>query len=101
MDRQQALDLLHDNLKSENLRKHCLATEVIMRALAERLDEPVDLWGATGLLHDLDYEQTADQPSEHGLRTADILAATDLPPEAITAIKAHNAEALGVERKST
>ena len=101
MDRQQALDLLHDNLKSENLRKHCLATEVIMRALAERLDEPADLWGATGLLHDLDYEQTADQPSEHGLRTADILAATDLPPEAITAIKAHNAEALGVERKST
>ena len=54
MDRQQALDLLHNNLKAENLRKHCLATEAIMRALAERLDEPVDLWGIAGLLHDLD-----------------------------------------------
>lgn len=101
MDRQQALDLLHNHLKAENLRKHCLATEAIMRALAERLDEPVDLWGIVGLLHDLDFEETADQPSEHGLRTAAILAARDLPPEAITAIKAHNAEALGVERKST
>jgi putative nucleotidyltransferase with HDIG domain len=101
MDRQQALALLHNHLNSGNLRKHCLATEAIMRALAERLDEPADLWGIVGLLHDLDYEQTSDQPSEHGLRTADVLAATDLPPEAITAIKAHNAEALGVERKST
>jgi predicted hydrolase (HD superfamily) len=61
----------------------------------------VDLWGIVGLLHDLDFEETADQPSEHGLRTAAILAARDLPPEAITAIKAHNAEVLGVERKST
>ena len=101
MDRQQALDLLNNHLKAGNLRKHCLATEAIMRALAERLDEPEDLWGIVGLLHDLDFEETADQPSEHGLRTAAILAARDLPPEAITAIKAHNAEALGVERKST
>ena len=83
MDRQQALDLLNNHLKAENLRKHCLATEAIMRALAERLDEPVDLWGVTGLLHDLDYEETAEQPSEHGLRTAAILADSDLPPEAI------------------
>jgi hypothetical protein len=95
MDRQQALDLLHNHLKSGNLRKHCLATEAIMRALAERLDEPVDLWGLAGLLHDLDYEQTADQPSEHGLHAADILTSSGLPPEVITAIKAHNAEALG------
>jgi putative nucleotidyltransferase with HDIG domain len=100
MERQQALDLLHNHLKGGNLRKHCLATEAIMRALAERLDEPVDLWGVTGLLHDLDYEETAGQPSEHGLRTAAILADSDLPPEAITAIKAHNAEALGVQRNS-
>ncbi|MGD8437262.1 MAG: HDIG domain-containing protein [Syntrophobacterales bacterium] len=101
MDRQQALDLLHNHLKSGNLRKHCLATEAIMRALAERLDEPVDLWGLAGLLHDLDYEQTVDQPSEHGLHAADILTSSGLPPEVITAIKAHNAEALGLERKST
>lgn len=71
-----------------------------MRALAEKLGESVELWGVVGLLHDLDFEETADRPAEHGLKTAAVLAETDLPPDAITAIKAHNAEALGVERKS-
>jgi putative nucleotidyltransferase with HDIG domain len=100
MDRQQAIELLHNHMEAGNLLKHCLATEAVMRALAERLDEPVDLWGITGLLHDLDYEETADQPSQHGLRTAAILVESDLPPEVITAIKAHNAETLGLERRS-
>ena len=100
MDRQQALDLLESHMRADNLRKHCLATEAVMRALAERLDEPVDLWGITGLLHDLDYEATAGNPSEHGLKTATILADSDLPTEVINAIKAHNAEVLGLERQS-
>ena len=100
MNRQEALDLLNSHLSADNLRKHCLATEAIMRALAVRLGEPVDLWGIAGLLHDLDYEETADNPSEHGLKTAAILAESDLPPEVISAIKAHNAEALGLARQS-
>ena len=100
MDRQQALDLLDSHMRADNLRKHCLATEAVMRALAERLDEPIDLWGITGLLHDLDYEETAGNPSEHGLKTATMLAGSDLPTEVINAIKAHNAEVLGLERQS-
>ena len=100
MDRQQALDLLDSHMRADNLRKHCLATEAVMRALAERLDEPIDLWGITGLLHDLDYEETAENPSEHGLKTATMLAGSDLPTEVINAIKAHNAEVLGLERQS-
>jgi putative nucleotidyltransferase with HDIG domain len=101
MDRQRALELFNKHVKADYLRKHCLATEAVMRALAERLDEPAELWGIVGLLHDLDYEETADQPAEHGLKSAAILANSDLPSEVISAIKAHNAEALGVERKST
>ena len=100
MDRHQALDLLESHLRADNLKKHCLATEAVMRALAERLDEPVELWGIAGLLHDLDYEETAENPSEHGLKTAAILADSDLPAEVISAIKAHNAEVLGLERQS-
>lgn len=100
MDRQQALDLLKSHMRADNLQKHCLATEAVMRALAERLDEPVELWGIAGLLHDLDYEETAENPSEHGLKTATILADSDLPAEVISAIKAHNAEVLGLERQS-
>jgi putative nucleotidyltransferase with HDIG domain len=100
MDRQQALALLESHMRADNLKKHCLATEAVMRALAERLDEPVELWGIAGLLHDLDYEETAENPSEHGLKTATILADSDLPAEVISAIKAHNAEVLGLARQS-
>ena len=100
MDRQQALDLFNKHVKADNLKKHCLATEAVMQALAERLGESAELWGIVGLLHDLDYEETADLPAEHGLKTVAILADSDLPPGVMSAIKAHNAEALGVERKS-
>jgi putative nucleotidyltransferase with HDIG domain len=100
MDRQQALALLESHMRADNLKKHCLATEAVMRALAERLDEPVELWGIAGLLHDLDYEETAENPSEHGLKTASILTDSNLPAEVISAIKAHNAEVLGLERRS-
>jgi putative nucleotidyltransferase with HDIG domain len=101
MDRQQALQLLQQYARADNLLKHCLATEAVMRALAQHLGQPVELWGVAGLLHDLDYEETADRPEEHGLRTVAILAEAHLPPDVVNAIKAHNAEALGVERRST
>jgi putative nucleotidyltransferase with HDIG domain len=100
MDRQGALGFLDRYVKAENLRKHCLATEAVMRALAAYVGEPVEVWGLTGLLHDLDFEETADRPEVHGLRTVSILAGTGLPPEALGAIKAHNAEGLGVERET-
>jgi len=100
MDRERALDFLDRHVKADNLRKHCLATEAVMRALAGHLGEPVELWGLTGLLHDLDFEETADRPEVHGLKTVFILAGTDLPAEALEAIRAHNAEGLGLERKT-
>ena len=65
-----------------------------MRALAVRFGENEDLWGLTGLLHDLDYPTTAENPARHGLDTADMLAGK-LPEEALTAIRAHNAEMNG------
>ena len=100
MDRQDALTLLHEHVKTENLLKHCLATEAVMRALAKHLGESVEIWGVAGLLHDLDYEETMTQPNGHGLRTAAVLAESELPSEVIGAIKAHNAEALGLTRAS-
>jgi putative nucleotidyltransferase with HDIG domain len=100
MDWREALDLFDRHVKAENLRKHCLATAAVMRALALHLGEPVELWGIAGLLHDLDFEATANQPEVHGLKTAAILGETDLPAEVIAAIKAHNAEGLGVQRQT-
>jgi putative nucleotidyltransferase with HDIG domain len=100
IDRDRALCLMREYLKKDNLRKHSLATEAIMRTLAERLGYDVDSWGIAGLLHDLDYEQTRDNPAIHGLKTAEILERKGVDPEIIQAIKAHNAEALGLQRGS-
>ncbi|ROR03111.1 HDIG domain-containing metalloprotein [Desulfosoma caldarium] len=93
-----ALVLLDKHLHSNTLKKHCLATQAIMRELARRFQEDEETWAIAGLLHDLDYEITKDVPSEHGKKTVEILDGTDLSPEVKDAILRHNAEALGLER---
>lgn len=91
--------LFSSKVTSENLAKHCLATKAIMEKLAARLGEDPLVWGWTGLLHDLDFEETKDAPERHGLVAAAWLEELGVRPEIIAAIKAHNAEALGLERK--
>jgi putative nucleotidyltransferase with HDIG domain len=100
ISRDDAVKLMEECLQGDSLRKHCYATEMVMRAMAERLGHDPEAWGIIGLLHDIDYEETKDQPSRHGLRTAEILGSKGVGSEVIEAIKAHNAEALGIERKT-
>jgi putative nucleotidyltransferase with HDIG domain len=100
MNRDEAVALLRSCVKSENLVKHCLATEAIMRALAQRLQADAELWALAGLLHDLDFEETKDAPAQHSLKTAQILEQHGFPAEFVKAVKAHNAEALGLQRET-
>jgi len=53
----QALNILHDWVQSESLRKHCYAVADSMKHFALLRGEDVDLWEAVGLLHDMDYER--------------------------------------------
>ena len=94
IERQSALALLAEQKTPPSLLQHALASEAIMRALAQHFGENEDLWGLTGLLHDLDYPATAENAARHGLDTAEMLAG-QLPDEALTAIRAHNAEMNG------
>ncbi|GAH46995.1 unnamed protein product, partial [marine sediment metagenome] len=65
MTRKEALSSIKVNVGNENLVKHMLATEAIMRALAKRLGEDEEEWGLTGLLHDIDAELTGGDMSTH------------------------------------
>lgn len=87
--RTEALTLLKNYLQDDKLRKHSFAVEAIMKETASNLNKDVHLWGIVGLLHDIDYEYTQNNPNEHGNVSAELLKDL-LPPQAINAIKAHN-----------
>lgn len=89
IDRTEAIIMLHNYLKEDSLRKHSYAVEAIMNGLAEYLHEDTQLWSLIGLLHDIDYEYTQNNPNEHGSISADILNDL-LPSGGINAIKGHN-----------
>jgi uncharacterized protein len=90
IDRAPVLAEVEARVANENLRRHMLATEAIMRALAARLGEDPDLWGLAGLGHDLDSEETESDFTRHGAVAADRLRELGLPEEAAHAVAAHN-----------
>ncbi|KPJ71475.1 phosphohydrolase [Parcubacteria bacterium DG_74_3] len=90
MNRKEALKLVKEKIKNQNLVKHCLAVEACMRALALHFNENEEKWGLAGLLHDIDYEQTKDKPSLHSILGAKTLEELGLEKEIIEAVKTHN-----------
>ena len=90
MERTEALELLKTQLTTINLFKHSLAVEAIMGALARRFGEDEDLWRLAGLLHDIDYEFTKDDPHAHSLKGSEMLAEAGLDPRIVYAVKVHN-----------
>src|SRR5271165_2333369 len=97
--RAQAWDLLCEWTQSDSLRRHMLAVEAAMRAYAPRFDGDVELWGLTGLLHDLDYERYPDLTDGHPRYAMRELERRGYPPELVRAVASH-ADYLGVERVS-
>jgi len=90
LDRAPVLAEVEARVANQHLRRHMLATEAIMRALAVRLGEDADVWGLAGLGHDLDAEETEADVTRHGAVAAETLGALGLPPEAVHAVAAHN-----------
>jgi putative nucleotidyltransferase with HDIG domain len=88
--RDEILTLLHEHTETPGLRKHALAVETAMRAYARRFGEDADLWGATGLIHDFDYEKHPT-PEEHPRFGCRILKERGYPDTMIEAIMGHAA----------
>ncbi len=96
--RAEAYALLCEWVESESLRRHMLAVEAAMRAYARHYNEDEELWGLTGLLHDLDYERFADMAdTENGHPRTELrlFRARGYPAPLIHAVEAH-ATFLGV-----
>jgi putative nucleotidyltransferase with HDIG domain len=99
LSRDAAWDLLCEWTESDSLRRHMLAVEAAMRAYARRFGEDEELWGLTGLLHDLDYERYPDLGTGHPRMALEELERRGYPPELVRAVASH-ADFLGVSRDS-
>jgi len=107
MIRDEAYQLLTKYLKNQNLIKHCLAAEAVMRELYRHFYQNTpefnaigeETWGITGLLHDADYELCKGRPEIHGLLLID-KEGDKIPSDIAHAIKAHNYEKTLVLPKS-
>jgi putative nucleotidyltransferase with HDIG domain len=73
IDRQKAQQVLEGNIKDPITRLHMIESEAIMKAVARKLGEDEEKWGIIGLLHDIDWELTKNNPVEHGLKMPEIL----------------------------
>src|SRR5512135_173830 len=100
--RDEAWNLLCEWTQSDSLRKHALAVEASMRAYAQHYGADEELWGITGLVHDLDFERFPDMDDpvnghpRTGLR---VLRELNYPPEVVQAVAGH-APFLGEPRQT-
>jgi len=101
LTREEALTLVKKNITKRNTLYHMIAVEAIMKSLARHLSENEELWGLTGLLHDIDYEKTEGNPEKHALLSEKILDNFDVPEEIVRAIKAHNFHYTNVKPQNT
>ena len=96
--RPEAVTLLHEWVQSDSLRKHMLAVEAALRTYARHYSEDEEVWGITGLLHDLDYERCPnmdDQENGHPRTELRLFRENGYPDELLHAVEAH-ATFLGV-----
>ena len=90
--RADAYQLMCEWVQSESLRKHMLAVEAALRDYARHFGEDEDLWGLTGLLHDLDYERCPDMDDAidgHPRTELRLFVERGYPEPLIHAVQAH------------
>ena len=99
VSRDEAWNLFCEWTESESLRKHVLGVEAAMVAYARRFGQDEELWAATGILHDLDYEKYPDLETGHPRYALKELERLGYPPEMVDAVAGH-APYLGVARET-
>lgn len=90
MTREEALKAIREKVKNENLVKHMIATEAIMRALARRLNQNEEEWGMAGLLHDIDVELVNNDMAQHSRLASQLVKNMGMSNEVAHAILTHN-----------
>jgi putative nucleotidyltransferase with HDIG domain len=89
MDRETAHAFAHERCLKETTYRHLISVEGVMRALARRFDEDPNLWGFTGLFHDLDQDHTGDDGAQHARLAAEWLREAGVDERVVNGVLAH------------
>lgn len=105
ISREEAFKLVEKYVTTPWLKLHMRESEVIMRALAKKFDEDDEVWGISGLIHDLDYDYVGKDPKRHVvefdkiLEMESLVVGEDIPEEMYHAIKSHYEEHPDIQQK--
>lgn len=89
MDRTDAIALCREKTLKETTVRHLISVEGVMRALARRFGEDEDLWGLTGLFHDLDQDVTGEDGVGHAEVAAGWLREASVDERVVNGVLAH------------
>ena len=112
---QSALELLHENMQSKNLRKHCYAVGKTLSEFYDFYTSENDLenkkrdigsltkeqWEIVGTLHDADWEKTTNNPERHVFELISWLEDYQVPEELLNALKSHNHKQADIREPQT
>ncbi len=89
MDRAAALELCREKTRKETTVRHLVSVEGVMRALARRFGEDVELWGLTGMFHDLDQDVTGEDGVGHAQVAAGWLREVGVDERIVNGVLGH------------
>jgi len=89
MDIDEARRLAREKTEKDTTYRHLVSVEGVMRRLGRHFGEDESTWALTGLFHDLDQDQTADDPNRHAYLAAEWLREAGLDEDVVNGVLAH------------
>jgi putative nucleotidyltransferase with HDIG domain len=100
MERDEAIAFAREKTEKETTLRHLISVEGVMRALGRHFGEDEKTWGLAGLFHDLDQDQTHDEPDRHANLAAEWLREAGVEEPVVNAVLAHAHEQFRTDRMS-
>jgi uncharacterized protein len=85
----EARALVREKTDKDITVRHLISVEGVMSALARRLGEDEHRCALAGLFHDLDQDQTGEDPQRHAFLAAEWLRAAGVEEPVVNAVLAH------------
>jgi putative nucleotidyltransferase with HDIG domain len=100
MNRDEAVAFVREKAEKETTVRHLISVEGVMRRLARHFGEDEDTWGLIGLFHDLDQDQTHEDPERHAHLAAEWLREAGVDDGIVNGVLAHAHERYRTDRMS-